>query len=164
MRYLITFACYGAHMHGDEAGSVDRRHHLFGGRRVETDPRRAFNERRSMVQEPYGMDCRARAAVLATFQEVCSYRGWGLLAAHVRATHVHVVVEAEARPERVMNDLKAYASRKLNRLSGDVGARRHWAYHGSTLWLWKDQEVRNAVRYVVEEQGQPMAVYVGDVP
>jgi len=30
--YLITFACYGAHLHGDESGSVDRKHNLPGGR------------------------------------------------------------------------------------------------------------------------------------
>ncbi|MGH9721803.1 MAG: hypothetical protein ACRD8O_16465, partial [Bryobacteraceae bacterium] len=24
---------------------------------------------------------------------------------------------------------------------------------GSTRWLWKDQDVREAIRYVVEEQG-----------
>ncbi|HEX4135855.1 MAG TPA: hypothetical protein VHY84_14670 [Bryobacteraceae bacterium] len=26
MRYFITFSCYGLHLHGDESGSVDRRH------------------------------------------------------------------------------------------------------------------------------------------
>jgi len=29
MRYLITFACYGAHIHGEEAGSVDQCHNLL---------------------------------------------------------------------------------------------------------------------------------------
>ena len=29
---------------------------------------------------------------------------------------------------------------------------------------WKDQDVREAIRYVVEEQGEPMAVFLGDVP
>jgi hypothetical protein len=27
-------------------------------------------------------------------------------------------------------------------------------------WLWKDQDVREAIRYVIEEQGEPMAVFV----
>ena len=30
MRYFITFARYGARLHGDESGSVDRRHNLVG--------------------------------------------------------------------------------------------------------------------------------------
>ena len=35
---------------------------------------------------------------------------------HVRSNHVHAVVEAEARPERIMNDFNAYASRHLSRM------------------------------------------------
>jgi hypothetical protein len=34
-----------------------------------------------------------------------------LLAAHVRTNHVPVVVEAEVRPETIMNTFKSYASR-----------------------------------------------------
>ena len=92
------------------------------------------------------------------------HRGWKLLAAHVRSSHVHVIVDGEAPPEKVMNDFKAYASRALNRLGREQPGRRRWAQHGSTRWLWKDQDVREAIRYVVEEQGEPMAVFVEDVP
>ena len=85
------------------------------------------------------------------------------MAAYVRTTHVHVVVEAEVRPEKVMNDFKSYASRGLNRLGAVGPDRKRWARHGSTRWLWKDQDVREAIRYVVEEQGEPMAVFLADV-
>lgn len=61
-----------------------------------------------------------------------------------------------------MNDFKAYASRKLNRLGGKE-RRNRWARHGSTRWLWKDQDVRDAIRYVVEEQGEAMAVFAAGV-
>ena len=61
-----------------------------------------------------------RDAVLEAMRHVCAHRGWGLLAAHVRTTHMHAVVEAEAPPERVMSGFKVYASRRLN-----------------TRWLWK---------------------------
>ena len=63
-----------------------------------------------------------------------------------------------------MNDFKAYASRALNRLEAEPGSRRRWARHGSTRWLWKDQDVREAIRYVIEEQGKPMAVFLADAP
>ena len=81
----------------------------------------------------------------------------------MRTNHVHVVVEAEVRPEKVMNDFKSYVSRGLNRLGGDESNRKRWAHHGSTRWLWEDQDVREALRYVIEEQGEPMAVFVADV-
>ena len=157
--YLITFACYGCHLHGQEEGSVDRQHNLPGNRLVKPDPNRVRAEQRLMDQAPYGMDACRREAVLAALLERCAGRRWHLMAAHVRTNHVHVVVEAEARPERIMNDLKSYASRYLNQLRLDEPSRKRWARHGSTRWLWKPQNVSAAIRYVVAEQGDPMAVF-----
>jgi hypothetical protein len=51
---------------------------------------------------------------LAAFQEASEFRGWVLLAAHVRETHVHLVIHGLEPPEKMMVDLKLYASRKLN--------------------------------------------------
>ena len=97
--------------------------------------------------------------MLASLRERCAQQNWNLLAAHVRTTHVHIVVEAEARPERIMNDIKAYASRCLNQTGLDEPGRKRWARHGSTRWLWKPEHVSAAIRYVVDEQGDPMAVF-----
>jgi REP element-mobilizing transposase RayT len=79
-----------------------------------------------------------------------------LLAAHVRPSHVHVVVEADRTPELVMNALKAYASRALNESGMDQQDRRRWARHGSTLYLWTPTEIATAVHYVLRKQGEPM--------
>jgi REP element-mobilizing transposase RayT len=89
----------------------------------------------------------------------CQDRKWNLLAAHVRTNHVHLVVEAEAQPERVMNDLKSFASRRLNELGFDGVDRKRWARHGSTRWLWKRDAVLAAIAYVMDKQGDKMAVY-----
>src|SRR5262249_2529101 len=40
----------------------------------------------------------------------------------MRTNHVHIIVDAEAPPEKIMNDFKAYASRALNRIEGDEQA------------------------------------------
>ena len=101
-------------------------------------------------------------SISEAIQEVCRQRGWNLLAAHVRSNHVHTVVEAEAEPERVMNDFKAYASRRLNRMSLDAPNRKRWARHGSTRWLWKPQHVSAALQYVVAEQGVAMSAFESD--
>lgn len=52
--------------------------------------------------------------VLDAMQNVCIHRGWGLIAAHVRENHVHVVADLDVDPSRAIGDLKAYASRALN--------------------------------------------------
>lgn len=110
-----------------------------------------------MRDEPYVLDYPRRAAVLECIKEVCRFRRWELLAAHVRTNHVHVVLDANAPPERVMTTLKAYASRKLNRI--DNGPCRRWARHGSTRHLSTTEQVSDALSYVVSGQGEPMAVF-----
>jgi REP element-mobilizing transposase RayT len=117
-----------------------------------------------MGQAPYQLDREGRPVVLEAVKEVCLYRSWDLPASNVRTNHVHAVVAAEIRPEKIMNAFKSYASLGLNRLGCDGAHRKRRARHGSTEWLWADQEVRDAIRYVVEEQGEAMAVFVGDVP
>lgn len=157
--YLITFVCYGCHLHGSETGSVDPQHNVPGSRVLEADPARAAAEMERMDQAPYNLDQTRREAVLEAIQEVCAHRGWGLPAAHVRSNHVHTVVEADVSPEKVMSDFKAYASRRLNRMRLDEPNRKRWARHGSTRWLWKPQQVSAAIQYVVAGQGEAMSVF-----
>ena len=159
LAYLITFTCYGTRLRGDEHGSVDRDHNIPGTPFLPPNPTRVSAQEKRMKQETSALDRADRALVLEALQEVCFHRGWALLAAHVRSRHVHFVVSAQDAPERVLNDVKGYASRALNRAGGDREERRRWARHGSTRYLWKPEQVGNAIHYVVREQGEPMAVW-----
>jgi hypothetical protein len=78
-----------------------------------------------MAQPPYRPDENSRAAVMAALRNHRAHRGWSRLAAHVRTNHVHAIVEADVRPERVMNE-----------------------------------DVQEAIQYVIDEQGEPMALFV----
>jgi hypothetical protein len=80
----------------------------------------------------------------------------------VRTNHVHAIVETDIRPEKVMNDFKAHASRNLNLIGSDQPDRKRWAHHGSTRWLQNDTAVHDAIRYVIEGQGEPVAVYAAE--
>jgi len=62
-----------------------------------------------------------------------------------------------------MNDKKSYASRCLNTSGLDEEGRKRWVPHGSTQWLCDRESVAAAFKYVVDEQGDPMAVYLTDV-
>jgi REP element-mobilizing transposase RayT len=158
--YFITFATYGARLHGDAVGSVDREHHLYRTSYAPANPLRERVERGKMVESSYVLDEQRREVVLQSCREVCEFRRWWLFIAHVRSNHVHVVVQASQAPERVMNDLKAYSSRALSRAGLEPTERRRWARHGSTRYLWSDDQVRGAIRYVFCEQGKPMAIYM----
>lgn len=98
-----------------------------------------------------------REVVLDSVVETCGYRGWRLLAVHIRENHVHVVVSAgQAVAEKVLRDLKAYATRGL-RNHGLLGADEPaWSEHGSTRYLWSEDEVAEKCHYTLYEQGEPM--------
>ena len=159
LAYLITFTCYGTRLHGHEDGSVDQQHRIPGSPFL--PPRRGWviAEERKMKQTAYRLDRDRREIVLRAVQRHCAHRHWRLLAAHVRSTHVHLVVGAEQAPERILTEFKAYASRALNREGFEDSSRNRWAHHGSTRYLWQPQHVRAAIEYVVQEQGEPMAVW-----
>jgi REP element-mobilizing transposase RayT len=151
--YLITFSCYGTWMHGAESGSVDRHHHIRGSPLLAPNPGRSTREASLMTDLPFQLSAFDRGLVLAAIAEVCRHRDWALVATHVRSTHVHVVVQGATSPERMMQAFKAYASRKLGT------RRKRWTRHGSTRYLWNEDDVKAAVRYVLEGQGKPMATY-----
>ena len=69
------------------------------------------------------------------------------------------MLEGRETPERMLNDLKTYASRKLNELGWDPPEVKRWARHGSTRYLNDERSLAAVIRYVVEEQGDPIAMY-----
>lgn len=81
-----------------------------------------------------------------------------MLAAHVRSTHVHLVVSAGDSPEKVMNDIKAYATRALH--AAIPGRQRFWTQHGSTRYLRWERDVIAAIDYVLNQQGEHMEAYI----
>jgi adenine-specific DNA methylase/REP element-mobilizing transposase RayT len=161
LAYLITFTCYGTWLHGKDPVSVDRDHNVPRTPFVAPHHQREESERHRMDQPPYELDAPRRQVVLNAIREVAECRGWELYAAHVRTTHVHVVVSSTEPPERIMNDFKAYASRGLNKAGFENSERKRWTRHGSNPYLWQPRDVEAAVHYVLHEQGEPMAVFDG---
>ena len=155
----ITFHCYGTWHQGDEPGSVDRDHNQVGTDFLPPDPETRRLHEQNMDQPAYQLDAQRRDTVMRAIQEVCEYRGWRLQAAHVRSTHVHVVVTANHPPEKVMNDFKAYSSRALSAARLDAPNRKRWSRHGSTRYLNNEGAVVATVEYVLRRQGEPMTVY-----
>jgi REP element-mobilizing transposase RayT len=159
MTYLITFACYGSHMHGAAEGSVDRSHNRFGAPIILFNSRRLANELNLMDQPPYHLDALRRQALLGALIHRCAQGDWPLLAAHVRSDHVHIVIRGEDSPEFIMTQLKSAISRQLNELGFDDRSRKRWARHGSTRALFNDEAIQQAIRYVIDGQGEYMSIF-----
>jgi REP element-mobilizing transposase RayT len=159
LAFFITYTCYGTWLHGEEAGSVQRGQDRDRSLLAPNPTLRSFEER-ELAQPPYSLDEPRRQVVLRTILEVARHRRWVILAAHARTNHVHVVVSGTDTPEKMMNDFKSYASRRLNEAGFDTPARSRWTRHGSTRYLWDEEVVLEKIHYVAHEQGEPMAVYV----
>jgi REP element-mobilizing transposase RayT len=159
LAYLITFTTYGTRLPGEERGWVSRRQNRYGTPDLTSQPRLRLKMEDLLKGPPYGLGVSQRPLVLAAIKEACIHRGWQLEAVHVRPQHVHSVVGARAQPEFVLNTFKSYSSRKLNRACLDPLRRKRWTRHGSTKYLWTPGSVESAIKYVIEEQGEPLCIY-----
>lgn len=152
MNYFITFRCYGTWLHGDERGAVDKRHNGVGQEVL--PPHRGLERAMSQTlrHERVILNAPVRVCVEQTIREVANYRGWEIRALSVQTNHVHVVVNAEATPERVMSDFKAYSTRRLREAHLLPTNATVWGSHGSTRYLKTAESVQAACQYVAENQ------------
>jgi len=111
--YFVTFTCYGTWLHGDARGSVDREHNDWQAPPLEPDEERERQAFTLLKHSPVKLGPRQRQTVCQAIQEVCQHRGWRLHALNVRTNHVQVVVTANRRGKRVVNDFKSYATRRM---------------------------------------------------
>jgi REP element-mobilizing transposase RayT len=159
LAYFITFTCYGTWLHGDKRGSVDRYYNAPGTPFLASNPALEAHKRDLMREPAYLLDQARRQVTLHAILEIAARKHWSLHAVHVRSNHVHVVVTADAPPERVMNDIKTAISRRLNKSLPDERDRRRWTRHGSARYLWTEDAVAQCVDYVLHKQGEPLERY-----
>jgi REP element-mobilizing transposase RayT len=155
LAYHITWTTYGTWLHGDARGWV--KWGEFGIKPPNPNEERGARER--MVESAVVLSEEQRHLVEQTIRDHCRIRGWLLHAVNVRTNHVHVVVTADREPGEVMNQFKAWCSRKLSDAAGLVGkvakkaGRRHWFTEGGDKQVIDTEEyLANAIRYVTEGQ------------
>ena len=147
--FFITWSTYGSWLPGDARGWVDDR----GAIRA-PNPQLMRRAAASMKHPLVTLSAPDRVIVEQAIREQCRFRGWHLLAANCRSSHVHVVVAAPDRQaDEVLRCLKAWCSRTL----ADRGTRRSswWTRGGSIRRLFKTRNVENVVAYVMECQDEP---------
>jgi hypothetical protein len=133
--YFLTFSTYGTRLHGDERGSVNRERN---GRQEPMLPHNAAlseTEATEMRDSTYLLDQHRRRVVADAIGQTCAIRGWRLIAMHIRSNHVHLVVQGASTPERMLNDFKSYASRRISKQLNESRKLKRWTRHGSTRYL-----------------------------
>jgi REP element-mobilizing transposase RayT len=149
LAYLLTFRTYGTWLHGDARGSVQRRtNNRYGGPKI--TPSVPLTDAMSEARKEMGflLDAQQRKSVELAIIEVCEYRRYLLHALNVLPNHGHAVVSAQLRPEKIVNDFKAYATRRLRKEWLVSADERVWSRGASTRYLWKAHHVDGAIDYV----------------
>ena len=154
--YLITFRSYGTWMHGDERGSIDRHHRGYGTPALPASARRETIETRLLKQPKVIFDLRQRRAIERGIKETCQFRKWNLWTVNVRTNQVHCVLTAHFSAKRAMAALKANATRTMRDSGCWQTTASPWSRGGSTKYIWTEEELRNAIAYVVDGQGPPL--------
>ncbi|MGI9455317.1 MAG: transposase [Aeoliella sp.] len=177
MRYwLLTSTTYGSWLPGDVRGSItsvrDYRptdastnsrieHDVFGTPWEPPIPGLRRSAEALLKSPPVVLTLPQAEAALAQFQETARFRSWRLLAAAIMTNHFHLVIGAtnDSQPRKMLNDLKAYGSRALNRRFGKTKSSRWWTSGGSKRWLRGERAVHNAIRYVIYKQPNPLVTW-----
>jgi REP element-mobilizing transposase RayT len=154
--YHLTWTTYGTWLPGDERGWYEAGH--LGVR--DPNPAREELARRLMTEAEIVLTPEQRRLVEATIRDHCARRGWSLHAVNARTNDVHAVVTADRDPGEMMDQLKAWCSRKLSDQAGLTqpvarkAGRRHWFTEGGDKnKLETEEQLQAAIEYVVEKQG-----------
>ena len=169
--WLLSWSLYGSRLPGDERGFVgtvrERRGDEPNGprlrhNRVQTEYDRDMpgleRSARRLMKDPPAMLADPQAdALAAQFAETAAHRGWRLLAGAIMPLHIHLLVgvSGDPDPHTLLRDFKAYGSRALNR----TGKRRWWTEGGSTRKKSDPEAVRDAAKYVRDQEG-PLRVWL----
>ena len=154
--YLITFRTYGTWLAGDERGSIDKYHNKYGGPRAVTSRERHEVHSARLKSPPFILNATSRKLVEDAIRDVCDFRDWPLIALSVRTNHVHAVIAAAAASGKILNDLKAYSTRKPRERKAWLFDHSPWVDKGSRRNLWTEAHVAAAVNYVLNGQGGPL--------
>ena len=125
--YLITFRTFGTWLHGDERGSYGREKNIFGSMRVTPNVPLHEGMASSQKQDTVILSQNERVFVQSAIEEVAQFREYNLRAINVRTNHAHAVVSKAVKPEKMVNDFKAYATRRLRKEHCFAATAKIWA-------------------------------------
>jgi REP element-mobilizing transposase RayT len=164
--WLLTWTTYGTGLPGDRRGFVSEVRD-DGGEKVlhnvphtpcdaDLPPLQAYAAS-IMSGDAVYLDLAQAEALAEQMQETADHRGWRLLALAVMANHIHVVLGVPGDPdsEKLLGDLKAWGTRRLN--DGWGRRARWWTQGGSRRPKKTATALREALKYV---RDQPYALVV----
>ena len=93
-----------------------------------------------------------REKVERVCNEHAEIRGWELHAAGVRSNHIHIVVTADAAPEKVRVQFKANTTRVLRRKPDPIANEKVWTRGSDVEIIDGNDALEHVVLYITEAQ------------
>ena len=141
--FFLTMATYGTWLPGDERGWVEYQH----GWQL-PDPILELEAHARMSEDACILNPAMRSIVERQLEETCEHRGWILHARNCRSNHMHAVIGAyNTEPKKIRRDIKAWCTRRLKE-NADPERQNWWAERGSIRWIFDDEGLDVATRYV----------------
>ena len=152
--YLITFRSYGTWLHG-EPGSVDRFHNIYGTPRLPGNQKRKQYNQRILKQRPVKLDARQRAVSAIGYQRNLRNSQMGIVGfqyPHQPCSYGRLrSVQTRTNTQRSKSQCNPQDER-----IGLLSERGPWVRRGSKRYLWTEEDLRNAIAYVLYEQGDSL--------
>ncbi len=142
--YFLTFTIHGSWLHGDERGSF-----LRGGKYIADDWDLYRQKIMSLKDDLHLLSNEHREVIENAIREICRKRQWQIHELNVRTNHVHVVVAVnDVKPEKIMADMKARATFRMRKAGYLAADQKLWSEHGSTVYLFTENNFSLASEYV----------------
>ena len=139
LAYHITFGTYGARLHGDPRGTVDRRQSAHGQPIVDCSEGRQRMEARQLKHQPVLHTAEQRAYAQDAIKQVCLQGEWELIQTACGSDHVHVLLSSDRDPKAIRRWLKRWLGQAMSARWPLSEGQSWWAKGGSAKYVW-DQE------------------------
>ena len=168
-RWFLTWTTYGTWLPGDERGFTGTAENEIGQvvnfNQFGTQPGNPNVQLRKSAEhllksKPIVLTYEQAQELYRQFQETAKIRGWLILAVGIMHTHLHVIVgvPGDPKPAKLLNDLKAYGTRCLNKRFGRLASDTWWTTNGSKRKLEADRDLEMTVQYI-RHQPNPLLIW-----
>ncbi|QOY90572.1 transposase [Paludibaculum fermentans] len=114
---------------------------------------------RQAKSRPFLLEKPHRELILETIRKTSAATNYELLAAHIRTTHLHIILDTPSTPEQSMGDLKLACTMALKAANLADAEDRIWADYGHIRPLRSPYALTQAINYILNGQGAPMDIY-----
>ena len=163
--WFLTWTTYGSWLPGDHRGFVSpvwnaEQHSLETHNEPGTDVQHSVRRLQRASEQrlrgkPVYLSLQQAEAVSVQLVETATIRSWRLLAYAIMRNHVHVAlgVPGDPKPEYLIRDLKAYASRALNHHWSRPESGTWWTESGSKRKIEaREESIASVVRYIEQQE------------